>query len=166
MNINKFLNQEIETDKSTEVEHYHGVEGIKKIYEKTLETNGTILALTAVTKDIHPDLYKWLVKEYAKKRKERKIFAKVIAPKTERSEDYLAHDQENYRKTLLIPADKFPISIEMNIFDDKVALFSYSSEELLGVLIRSKRIAQTMKLFFELSWEKALDYQRDWDERF
>jgi hypothetical protein len=151
---------------SAEVEHFHGVEGIKKIYLKTLKTNQTILALTAVTKDIHPDLYEWLEGTYVKERKKKRIFAKVISPKTGRAEKYMKKDKKYYRKTLLIPPDKIPITTEINIFGNNVAILSYSSSELLGVLIKSKEIASTMRVFFELAWEKALDYQREWDERF
>lgn len=151
---------------NAEVEHFHGVEGIKKIYKKTLEANQTILALTAVTEDIEPSLRTWLEEIYVKERKGKKIFAKVISPKTDRAEEYIKKDKKNYRKTLLIPPDKFPISTEINIFGDNVAILSYSSPELLGVLIKSKEIAATMRVFFELAWEKALDYQKEWGKRF
>ena len=164
--INNNLVPDINRLNPAEVEHFHGVEGIKKIYEKTLEVNETISALTAMTKDIDPEFIKWGLEVYVPKRAEKKIFAKIISPKTDRAEEYIKHDKESYRKTLLIPADKFPISIEINIFGDDVGLVSWSSSELLGVLINSKKISDTMRVFFELAWEKALDYQREWEERF
>ena len=154
------------TAQQPRVKFYEGVEGLKKIYNITLQDKKPIFALTAVIPKIDPELMKWLREYYVKKRREQKIFAKVISPKTRIAEEYCKHDKDDYRKTLLIPKEKFPISIEINIFGGKVALISYKENELLGVIIESREIAKSMRVFFDLSWEKALDYQREWKNRF
>ncbi|PIZ98590.1 MAG: hypothetical protein COX77_04110 [Candidatus Komeilibacteria bacterium CG_4_10_14_0_2_um_filter_37_10] len=150
----------------TKVEYYHGVEGLKKIYQKTLNANKPIYAISAVIPEIDKEFYHWAEEYYIPERTKKKIFAKVIAPANYFSSDYAQQDQKYYRKTLLIPQDKFPISIEINIFGNNVALTSFKSNELLGVLIKSKEIAQTMKVFFNLAWERGLDYQEEMKKRF
>lgn len=154
-----------EEERATNTKIFHGVSGLKKLYQLTLENKKPIFALTAVIPEVDPELLTWLSQNYVQERKKKKIFAKVISPKTKLSEKYCQKDKENYRKTLLIPQKKFPISTEVNIFGSYVALISFKKEELLGVLIESKEIAKTMRVFFDIAWEKALDYQKDWEER-
>ena len=150
---------------NTKVTYYKGVGGLKKIYEQTLKDKNPIFALTANILEIDPELRNWLTEKYVKKRKENKIFAKVISPKTGLAKEYLKNDKDGYRKTLLIPKDKFPISIEINIFGNKVGLMSYKKNELMGTVIESKEIAKSMRVFFDLAWEKAQVYQKEWKDR-
>jgi len=166
----KPLSKEKKTQKNdrdhTKIQRFEGVEGLKKIYKQTLKDKKPIFALTAVIPDINPDLLKWLEKTYIKKRVENKIFVKAISPKTKNSEKYIKADKKCYRKTLLIPQDKFPITIEINVFGDKVGLISYKKKELIGTIIESKEIAKTMRVFFDLAWERAQEYQKEWKNRF
>lgn len=50
-----------------------------------------------------------------------------------------------------VDPDKFPFSTEVVIYNDKVAFLSFK-DEIIGVIIESKQIADTMRSIFELSW--------------
>ena len=55
------------------------------------------------------------------------------------------------REVHLVPADKFPMSNEINIYDDKVAIISH--KDLMGVIIQNKQIADTQRSIFKLGWD-------------
>jgi len=57
-----------------------------------------------------------------------------------------------------VPANKFNIDIEIDIFDNKVIIASW--KENLAIIIESQKIADAQKKIFELAWEGAGKYQK------
>lgn len=57
-----------------------------------------------------------------------------------------------------IPKDKFPISSSFIIYDNKVSITSLKGK-LIGVIIESKEISNTLRSIFELAWEGSEKYQ-------
>jgi sugar-specific transcriptional regulator TrmB len=53
-----------------------------------------------------------------------------------------------------VSKEKYPFHGEVVVYGDKVALLSFRGE-ILGVLVESKEIAQTMRTMFELAWSGA-----------
>ena len=151
------------SEKETKVRFYEGIESLKSLYLDTLKEKKPLHSFTAFIPNIEPEFLKWLNDYYIPKRVENKIFIKVISPASKGSGgglEYKKKDKESYRQTMLIPPDKFPFSVEIIIYHNKIALVSYKSKELIGVIIESKEIAKTMQFVFNLSWEKARDYQK------
>jgi len=52
-----------------------------------------------------------------------------------------------------VPKEEFPISIEKNIYKDKVALMNFRGY-FFGIIIKSPQIAKSEKAIFELLWKK------------
>ena len=50
-----------------------------------------------------------------------------------------------------IDQDKYPIHGEITLYGDKVAAFSYRGK-IVGTIIESKEIAQTIRVLFEIAW--------------
>lgn len=139
------------------IRFYEGVEGLKQIYQDTLEEKKEILAFTAYHR-VDASLKRWLDKHYVPQRVKRNIFAKVIAPSSEFAQKFKRLDSRQNRHTLLVPADKFPFSIEVNIYGNKVAIISFVKKEMMGVIIESKEVAATFRLIFQLAWQGAEQY--------
>ncbi len=139
------------------IRFYEGVEGLKQIYQDTLEEKKEILAFTAYHR-VDASLKRWLDKYYIPQRVKRNIFAKVIAPSSEFARKFKRLDSRQNRHTLLVPADKFPFSIEVNIYGNKVAIISFVKKEMMGVIIESKEVAATFRLIFQLAWQGAEQY--------
>lgn len=57
-----------------------------------------------------------------------------------------------------IPEDKFPITAGVDIYDNKVAAYTLSGR-LVGAIIESREIADTLRSVFELAWNSANNYQ-------
>lgn len=133
------------------IKFYEGNDGLRRAYEDTLTSSGSILAYATVD-----DMYKnipGLFPEYFHKRASKNIFARAIVPKTPLGIVRKDHDKEEMRETLLIPADKYYFSPEINIYDNKVMIASW--REKLGIIIESEEIADAMKKIYELAWAEA-----------
>jgi sugar-specific transcriptional regulator TrmB len=62
-------------------------------------------------------------------------------------------------KSRFVPKEKFPFSTDITIYGEKVAIFSLRGK-LIGTIIESKEIADTLRAIFDLTWESSEKYQK------
>lgn len=60
-------------------------------------------------------------------------------------------DEKELSQTLILPKEIFNPQVEVNIYNNKVALLNYA--ESMSVIIESKPIADAMRQAYELSWK-------------
>ena len=130
------------------IRYYEGLEGIKEVYLDTLKYKGELLAF--VSENIIKKLGSDFADEYKDKRKKAEIMVKVIGPNTEEIINYKKTDVKDFKETKIVSKNKYPFSIEMNIYGNKVAFMSFS--ENLGLIIESNEISKNMKFLFDLAW--------------
>lgn len=133
------------------IRFYEGRDGLKQVYEDTLTSHETIRAYATID-DMHAGLPDYFPKYY-QRRAQKKIHIRAIFPKTLAAIERASRDSLEERTSVLVPADKFYFSPEINIYDNKVMIASW--REKLGVIIESDEIADAMKKIFELSWAEA-----------
>ena len=131
-----------------QVKFYEGVEGLKQVYEDTLSTTEVIRAFGAY-EGAENELSGYFPKYY-QRRAEKNISVRGIAPKTSLSQTRQSEATTEKRELLLVPADKFTPSPEIDIYNNKVMIASW--REKLGIIIESAEIADAMKKLFELAW--------------
>ena len=146
--LNNLYNQ---AGSRAKVRYYEGKEGLEEVYKDTLTCTGNIAAF--VTEDIFNFLGDDFGEDYLAKRKKNNIFVRAIGPDTQKVKDHKKNDTQEFRKTVLVPKKEFPFTIEMNIYNNKVAYMSFQEE--IGVIIESESISKNMKLLFELAWKGA-----------
>lgn len=134
-----------------EVSFYEGKRGIMAAYEDTLTSKTDILAIAALqeTEGQMPNY----VPRYYQRRKTAGVLIRAIFPDTPMSRLRQSKDFEELRESRLVPAEQYPFTMEMNIYDDKVAYFS--PKEDLAVILRSADIAHNMRIMFDLCWAMA-----------
>jgi HTH-type transcriptional regulator, sugar sensing transcriptional regulator len=130
---------------------YEGEEGLQKVYENTLTSEGEILAYASV-EDVESTLPHYFP-EYYKRRTKKGITIRAIFPESAGARHRASLDKEEIRETLLVPKEKFGFHPEINIYNNKVMIASW--REKLGIIIESTEIADAMKKIYELSWAEA-----------
>jgi sugar-specific transcriptional regulator TrmB len=138
-------------DKKPKIKFFEGENGIKAIYKDTLNyPNQELLgwgsedAVTSFDK-------KFLFDYYLPKRVEKKIWVRGIAPESKWTKEFQKSDQKYLRKTKLIPSNKFPFEIEINLYGkNKIGIMSF--KEGFGLIIESQKIFTTLKSIFEMNW--------------
>lgn len=134
------------------VRYFEGIEGIKRVYEDTLTATTDILNY-ANSKEIriHWPTYD---NDYVKKRIEKDIYLKGIAPDDNYGKKVKKEDGASLRQTKLLPEKEYKFTNEINIYDNKVAITSFGNE-LVGVIIESKEISDTQRDIFKMAWAFA-----------
>lgn len=139
--------------KKPRVKFYEGTEGLKAIYWDTLESKQTLLEYGSID-DMWDALPKNFISEYVQARIRQGLWVKGIIPNTQTGQDYIKKDRQELRELILVPKNRFMFSNEITIYDDKLAIISF--KEKIGVIIESKKIAETQKMIFQLAWLGAL----------
>ncbi|HLD18020.1 MAG TPA: helix-turn-helix domain-containing protein [Patescibacteria group bacterium] len=139
------------------VQIYEGKKGIQNAYEDTLTSSETIRAYASVddTENTLPDYFP----DYYKRRAKNGIHIDAIFPHTEMAIALHKRDQKEDRTSLLVPPDLYQFSPEINIYDKKVAFFSWRDQ--FAMIIESEEMAQAQKRIFHLAWEEA----KRWEKR-
>lgn len=135
------------------VKFYEGIEGIISVYEDTLTSKGTILAFASV--EYGHSFMPGYIPEYYERRARRGIHLNSIVAYTKESFRTKDLDQKHLRTSKIVPL-KYQISLETNIYDDKVAIMSL--KEKFGAIIESKEVAEAFRHLYNLAYERATEY--------
>jgi predicted transcriptional regulator len=136
-------------DTKPKITFYEGAHAVQKVYDDTLiEKPNEILeyntnAYFEGRADVDP--------YYIQKRVALGIHARRIAGKGSKWDTkhrYL--DAKELAQTTIVPKENFDPKIEINIYNNKVALLNYA--ENMSVIIESKAIADAMRQAYALSW--------------
>jgi len=133
---------------------YQGLEGVKKIYLDNLRERKPTLNFIGLD-NINPEIDKYAQHYYIPRRIKYGITIDIIISGLIKSPFmYLKTDPYALRKVKTIDANKFPIPLDAYIYGDNVSFSLWRKDsEPIGVIIRSKEVATTMRSLFNFIWE-------------
>ncbi|HRY59853.1 MAG TPA: helix-turn-helix domain-containing protein [Patescibacteria group bacterium] len=150
--LNNILGQREDKSKP-KVRFYEGVEGIKKVYEDTLnQPSGSEILAYAGFEEAYRIIPESFLKSYVKRRVKKKISARGLLPFDSYSKIHIKENKKELRKTIALPADQFPMTNEINIYQNKVAIMSFQKDKI-GIIIESEEIASNQRIVFNLLWD-------------
>lgn len=137
--------------KRPEVRFYEGVEGLKAIYEDTLNTQKELLVYSdlGATERLIPDMKFW--DNYVKKRVKLGIYAKGICPRTPESVALDKKSPQEMREIRFLPEGETFGPTELYIYGDKIAMLSFE-REIVGVVIENQELAETQRRIYLKLW--------------
>jgi len=138
------------------VQFFEGEKGMREAYEDTLTSSEEILAYANV-QTMHEGLPNFFPEYYAR-RSSAKIRIKGISPDNRLSLERHKRDKQELREMALIPHKTYNFAPEMNIYDDKVLIASWT--EKMAILIQSQEIADMHKKIYKLAWDRAKEVSK------
>ncbi len=137
------------------VRFFEGWEGVRHVYEDSLTAKSELLnfANSAIVRE-HWQTYDT---DYVQERVKRGISLRGIAPDDATGRRVHGEDKQNLREIRLVPARTFNFDNEINVYDNKVAIISFGErdDDMFGVIIESKEVAETQRQIFEMAWRYA-----------
>ena len=155
MAIPEFLAGTNKIAKKPRIYFFEGIDGIKSIYDDSLNSKGEILTFTN-PKDIESVLGKKYVDRYVYERVLRKISVHGLAPDNPAGKHAKAIGEAVLRQARIFPEEKYNISNEIMIYDDKIAIFSGKDE--IGLIIENKALFDTFRNIWKMSWDNAEEF--------
>lgn len=138
------------------VRFYEGKEGIRAIQEDILKSKFKSWEVFSAS-DPGYKLFPPHPKDHREKMKEKHRGVPLRIIYTSERGPFLPK-KEGSILTHFIPPEKFPFLNEITIYGEKVAIVSYE-KRIMGLIIESKAVADTLRAIFDLSWEGAEKYQ-------
>lgn len=127
---------------------YEGDEGIQAVEDDFLRVKNKMIqgfVNLDKLKELFPNH-----SDYSKRRVSRKIKSQVIYTQKGGVVAGMS-DPAKLRESRYIAPDKFPISADITIYDNKVALVPYKANPIVAI-IENQEIADTMRALFFLIW--------------
>jgi sugar-specific transcriptional regulator TrmB len=140
-----------------QIRFFEGKEGLMSMQKDILETKSELLCCFYCIDYVY-DVFPDIKKTYSSERVKRQIASKIIYTSRLGVKKF-PDDEERLRERRFVPFDKFPFSSDVTIYGNKVAVASLRND-LAGVIIENKQIADSLRLLFELAWEAAGKYNR------
>lgn len=143
------------------IRSYEGLEGIRTIFEQTLEAKSEVLGYTNLEAlgDLLPDY----LPSYTQKLVKRRIKMRLLSPSTERARQFIKRFYpkkypEELVEILFVNPKEFKFENQISIYDNKVAIMSLNPDELIGMYIESAIYARTQRAVFNLAWLGATSF--------
>ena len=134
------------------VSYYEGVEGMKEVYNSMLLDKQVIYAWEDLDKSFQV-FPKNFSENYPAERAKLNIPFRSIVKDSPLARKFISEKDKQYsRQSKLLQTDDF--GTEINIFGDKVALFSLEKDSPFSVLIDDEKIARTLKIIWQEIWDR------------
>ena len=131
---------------------FDGAEGIRTIYEDTLNCREKIIYNIANPQNLLEIIGKNFFDQYVKKRLRRKIKVMVLMPSSTENQKY-KKEVKNALREVKYFAKEYNIPNEILMYDNKLALLSLSSN--VGVIVEDVEIVGSMKTLWKMLWSQA-----------
>lgn len=139
-----------------EIEHFEGVEGIKKAYMEVLNRGNELVQFGPTVYLTEEDPLRDFKVQWFRERQRRGIFLRVITHNTVLGRRFHSRDPFEYRKTVLVEDDAYPMHFETIIAGDTVACFHPREDR--AVFVRYPEMAMEEKMFFDRLWNKKIKH--------
>ena len=143
------------TKEKPKVYFFEGLEGIKRVYEDILEDKRNVRAFVG-TDNIDEKLLRYLLEDYEPRRIQNQIFVRNLTNEDINIAKIMPASKKLLQENRIISRQKYPISIEIVIYGDKVGYLTIrKTSKSIALLVENKEIADSMKSIFELCWRAA-----------
>lgn len=153
-NLRKFLPQLNDifglTGERPKIRFLEGKEGLKALQDDFLKTEDKNIENIYPRDDFIKVFSEAERKDYIAKLRKKRIKVRTIYTSQQKTVSLIPNP---YAERKFVSYEKFPFSADITIYGNKVAIGTFRGK-LVGVIIESKEIAETLRLIFNLAWEK------------
>lgn len=135
---------------NSEVEFLEGEEGLKKLYNLTLENSSKEILRLSIASEKFNFIPEFL-KDYVERKNNLSIKTRLILPRTEFSKTLTEGDQKDNRETRFLDRKMYDPDIALVLWDENVAITTWD-KSLKTTLWKSKMHSDFFKNIFEILW--------------
>jgi len=100
-------------------------------------------------------MFNWKdVEKYVAKRQRKKILETLIMPDDKEGKAFIESAKHQLRRVKIVSVEEYPFKIEINVYANRVALFSVKDK--MAVIMESDPISSAMRMIFKMCW-RGLD---------
>lgn len=138
-----------------QVQYFQGPAGVIEMFEDVLRTGTKIYGSFRMEEQMHPEVQGFVDQVYIPTRHKIGNEARMIFNDNPETRAYQSKDPYMNRISLLVPTESYPFEICYHIYGDKIAFYTYTTEEQSGVIIQNSLIRENQFSLFSLAWDRA-----------
>lgn len=154
--ISKLNNIQKRSSLKSQVRYFTKKSGYKQMIWNTLKTEGIMRSYTNFKRRLFVD--KKFEEKFELEWSRRNLRDKVITHNKRKT--YIKKELvKSYRTTLqirLIDSEKFDLDTDISIYNNTVSIASLKKDNISGVEIENKQIADAQRIIFDIVWENAI----------
>ncbi len=135
------------------VTFFEGIEGLKHVYPDVLTAKTDIIGFADFNTgpNVMGESY---YTEYLMPARVKKgiLFRAIVRDTPEARKFAKMRDNRDLRETKFLPGDNVPT--EMNVYDNKIVLFSFNRTKPFAVMIEDEALARTQRLLWQAAWDR------------
>lgn len=137
------------------VRYFEGMEGVKKLYNETWRENKEkhILAITDYRK-AYETMNTFFDQDYFPFRVSAGVTVQSLLPEDAYGKRDIQRQKELLREMRFSDVLK-DLGIEINIFDDKVAIVAFDQKKPMGMILQNKIISEAFRQIFTFIWKES-----------
>lgn len=144
------------------VQLFEGIEGLKAVFELSLESISKKIDVIPIESAGHVFVGAEYISRYIEQSRKLGISFRSLRLPTDNYENYRYYEPEQHDNRIIrIAPNWFTSQNYLQIYDDKVGVFSHAKETPYAMVITSNSYAQTMRLFFTTVWDQSTPI-REW----
>lgn len=138
------------------IQYFEGGEGIKAIFEDIYgkKEKGDIVYGCVDLEKADAVFPAYITSKLIPKRIRNKVFAHSFLGDSAQAREIVKNDSKQYRKSVLIDKNNYPLPAEIDVYENKIAMLSFAKGEFIGILIENPDLAQSLKSIFKLAFSK------------
>jgi len=137
------------------IRYFEGKEAVKKLYGETWRENNEkqILAITDYQK-AYETMGEFFVEDYFPYRVKAGVSVESLLPMDKYGKRDKTREKELLREMRFSDVFK-DLGIEINIFDDKLAIVAFDKKEPMGMILKNKIISDAFRKIFAHLWQNS-----------
>jgi sugar-specific transcriptional regulator TrmB len=138
------------------IEVYEGTDGVKRVYQDHLRERAEVLELAGI-EEIHPDLQRYIIDDYIPERARRKIRLKMLVCGPTASGPFNVRSNSlELREVRTLSENALNVPLGLDVYGDNVSITLHRADsDPIGLIIRSKEIADALRSIFNFLWSSA-----------
>lgn len=136
------------------VRYFEGEEGIREIFDDIYGPKKDIVWGCVDLEKADEVFPAYILSDLIPKRIKNKVIAHSLIADSPQARQIEKKDKIQLRESKLVAKDKYPLPAEIDVYEDKIAMLSFTKGSFVGLLIENKDIAESFRSIFRLAFEK------------
>lgn len=137
------------------IRYFEGEEGIHEVFEDIYAPKKDVV-LGCVDLEITDKAFpSHVIEKLIPKRIKNQVKAFSFVADSPKAKEVAKKDKLHLRKTILLDKKKYPLPAEIDVYEDKIAMLSFTKGEFIGLLIENRDFAQSLRSIFKLAFSRT-----------
>ncbi len=137
------------------VRHYTGLTGLRTVFDEVYKAGKDVVYSCFGNESPDERFFDEIINKYKPMRIKNDILSKVISPDSPRARELKKTEKADLKEKLLIDPKKYPMPAELDTWDDKIALMSFTNKDFSAILINHPDLATTLQSLMKLAIDLA-----------